>query len=506
MSARKHSTRRFTAILMGGALASKFLGFGREIMMAHVLGASLVADGFRGASAAVMIPLAFLQNESLPAIMIPMHRDALREGNAARSFGALTVALTLMGVVMALAVEALGELWVGAVVGGFTAAGRSLTLQFVHIMALGMPASVMLNVLASGEIALGRTRLTNIRASILNISALAGIAVLASTGNVHALAWSFTGAFNGLAAWGLWTLCREGALSFEGLTAADIVGTAKKFLLRLRPLFALPLAEQGNVWVERLLASRITTGAVASLDYARTLTESALLLISQPVGLAVLSNHPPKDMRAQIETIARPVLTLALPASAFVVMFAPEIVRLIFFRGAFGEEAAALTSQALRGIAFGLWAATLGWILIRILNGAGRNALAAMIIVSAYAVNIVANVALSEFTRAGHSGLLMIGLGETSRSLVLLGGVIFALEGRRKLVALILTAMVPAALMAFLGWQVHLVFAGIYERLIAGVAAYVGCVAFASVLLMSGLWETMFERLGWRFRIGEKLR
>ena len=33
-----------------------------------------------------------------------------------------------------------------------------------------------------------------------------------------------------------------------------------------------------------------------------------------------------------------------------------------------------LTSQALRGIAVGLWAATLGWILMRILNGAGRNA------------------------------------------------------------------------------------------------------------------------------------
>ena len=101
----------------------------------------------------------------------------------------------------------------------------------------------------------------------------------------------------------------------------------------------LPLAEQGNVWVERSDASRLTTGAVASLDYARTLTESALLLISQPVGLAVLSSHPPKDARAQIEAIARPVLAVALPASAFLLVFAPDIVRLVFFRGAFGDEA-----------------------------------------------------------------------------------------------------------------------------------------------------------------------
>jgi putative peptidoglycan lipid II flippase len=79
MSKRIHSMQRFTAILISGALTSKLLGFGREVLMAHVLGASLVADGFRGALAAVFIPLALLQNESVPAIMIPMHREALRQ-------------------------------------------------------------------------------------------------------------------------------------------------------------------------------------------------------------------------------------------------------------------------------------------------------------------------------------------------------------------------------------------------------------------------------------------
>ena len=83
----QNSTRRFTAILISGALASKVLGFGREILMAQVLGASLVADGFRGAITAVMLPLAFLQNESVPAIMIPMHRDAMKAGNAPQQIG-----------------------------------------------------------------------------------------------------------------------------------------------------------------------------------------------------------------------------------------------------------------------------------------------------------------------------------------------------------------------------------------------------------------------------------
>ena len=54
MSAQHRSMRRFSAVLISGALASKLLGFAREVMMAHVLGASLVADGFRAAIAAVL--------------------------------------------------------------------------------------------------------------------------------------------------------------------------------------------------------------------------------------------------------------------------------------------------------------------------------------------------------------------------------------------------------------------------------------------------------------------
>lgn len=481
---RKSSARRFTAILISGALASKVLGFGREVLMAQVLGASLVADGFRGAITAVMLPLAFLQNETVPAVMIPMHRDALKGGDAPQRLAALTIALTAVAFGLMVIIQILGEWWIQAFVGGFTPAGRNLTLDFVRIMALGMPASAMLNVLAAGEIALGRTRLTNIRASILNVAVLMGIALLGASGNVHTLAWSFAIAFNVLGAWGFCTLWREGILNFNGVTTASVLATGREFLHRMRPLLALPMAEQGNVWVERLLASRLATGAVASVDYARTLTESALLIISQPIGLAVLSSHPPKDPRAQVEAIVRPVLALALPASMFLVMFAPEIVRLVFFRGAFNEHAVVLTSGALQGIAFGLWAATLGWILIRILNSTGRNFAAAIIIVTAYATNIAINLSTSSLQGAGDSGIFLLGLGEAARGIVLLVGVIIALEARRKLLFLIVLALFPAALMALLGWQIHQEFSGTVSRLLMGGVAYLVCIAFALILLM----------------------
>jgi putative peptidoglycan lipid II flippase len=499
MSDARPSTRRFTAILISGALASKLLGFGREILMAQVLGASLVADGFRGAITAVMLPLAFLQNETVPAVMIPMHRDALKGDDAPQKLGALTVALTGIAMILMVAIELLGERWVQAFVGGFTPEGRLLTLDFIRIMALGMPASAMINVLAAGEIALGRTRLTNIRASILNVSVLLGIALLAVSGNVHTLAWSFSIAFNALGAWGLYTMWREGVLSFRGLSVPTVLAAGREFFRRLRPLLALPVAEQGNVWIERILASRLATGAVASLDYARTLTESALLLISQPVGLAVLSGHTHEDPSGQIESIARPILALSLPASAFLVMFAPEIVSLVFQRGAFNEHALMLTSGALRGIAFGLWAATLGWILIRILNGAGRNFAAATIIVSAYVVNIAINLLTSYLPGSEQYGTLLLGLGEAARGIVLLAGVMIALGSRRKLLLLIFLASLPAALMAIVGWQVHEAISGTVARLFVGGVAYLVCVALSLAVLMPGVYVVALARLRSRF-------
>jgi putative peptidoglycan lipid II flippase len=186
------SSRQLAALLMSGALVSKILGFIREILMAQTLGASMAADGFRGAITAVMLPLLFLQGESLPAIMIPMQRESRDRGDAPLQLTAMTAALTLVATAIMLVIEILGPLWVDAIVGGFVPETQALTLEFVRIMALAMPASVMLNCLAAGEIAVGRSRITNVRAGILNASVLLGIGLFILTGWLSTLAWALS--------------------------------------------------------------------------------------------------------------------------------------------------------------------------------------------------------------------------------------------------------------------------------------------------------------------------
>ncbi len=491
------SGRRLAALLMGGALLGKVLGFAREILMAKVLGASLVADSFRGGMTAVLLPLLMLQNEGVPAILIPMYRNWLPSGQAPKRFAALSVALFFVSVGIFVLLQAMAPFWVSLVVGGFSADGQALTLQFVRIMALAMPASVLLNCLAAAEIALGRSRITSLRSAVVNIAVIAGVVTLALTGRTTAIAWCFAGAFNLLGGWALWTLLRDGVLDPEGLTYPAVGAACLDFFRRLRPLVVQPLAEQGQVWIERLIASGLAVGTVATLDYARTLTDSAILLVSQPVGLAVLAAGPSNDPRQQMEALARPVLTIALPISVFLVVFAPEVVELVFRRGAFGDHAVLLTSQALSGIAAGLWAATLGWILLRMLNSAGRNSRAAAILACAYGANAVLS-----FVVVPWLGGLGLGLGEAARGVVLLVGTALSLGCLLPLGRVLLLAAPVTGLLLAVEVAVHFEVSGLLPRLLVGGLACAGAILLSAALLMPGshrtIWQFFMTRFGAR--------
>jgi len=484
--AGRQSAQRLAVLLMAGALFSKVLGLVREVLVAHAIGASMIADSFRGGFTAIFLPIGFLQSETVPAILIPTYRAWYATGEAARRFAGLSVALTLLAALLFLGVEAAAPAWIDILLGGFSEAARSMTLRFTRIMALAMPASVLLGCLSAAEIAQGRSRLTSARASVVNVAVIAGVSLLLTTGNAEALAWSFAAAFNGLAVWGLWLLLRDGSLDVSAMSVRSIWAGGAAFFVRLRPMALQPVAEYAAIWIERLLASGLLIGSLASLDYARTITDCAVLLVSQPIGLAVLSAGPSRDIRAQMDALTRPALAFAIPGSIFLVLFAPELVELVFRRGAFDGTAVMLTSQALRGIAAGMWAMTLGWILLRILNSAGRNARATMIMAAAFGANALTSALLAP--RLGELGL---GLGEAVRGVVLLAGVAMALGGAGQLVRLLLLASPCAACLLAGECLVRAQVIGVLPRLLSGATL----AAAASVLLVYLLVPVGRERI-----------
>lgn len=483
---------KLASLLIGGAFAGKLLGFARELMMAHAFGVSIVADSFRGALTAVLLPLSLLQGDTVPVVLIPLHRQWRAQGQAPQRFAALTTALVLTAVAIMGVVELLAGPWVRMVVGGFAPDALLLTRRFVQVMALAMPGSVLFNCLISIELSLGRARLTSIRASVQNVSIMLGLAIAAATGEVIAIAWCFTATFTLTAGWGTWALWREGELEFRAMRPDAALQAYAAFLRRMRAVVAQPLADQGQVWLERILASASASGTVAALDYARTLTESAVFIVSQPVGLAVLADtrRDGEAARLRLAAIARPLLILAMPASGLLVLFAKDIVRVVFARGAFAEEGMLLTSDALAGISAGLWAATLGWILIRQLNREGRNGRAAWVLVQAYGVNIAFNLVLG-----AQWGALGFGLGEAARSVVLLAGTAFAV-GCGGMVMRVALQMLPACAGLWLvSVAVHAWTASALASVALGVLAYCAIVGVSGAVLMPATCRTALARI-----------
>ncbi|MDO1585253.1 lipid II flippase MurJ [Rhizobium oryzicola] len=463
--------------------------------MAHTLGAAALADSFRSSITIILVPLAFLQNESVPAILIPRMQEAIRSGTTASRLAAMTIALSCMGFLLMLITMIGATLIVDAMLVGTSITERQTTINFVHIMAFSMPASVALNCLAAGEIALGKTRVTNVRASILNVGIILGLCMLLLTDQAHILAIAFTLAFNMTALWAVWSLWRENYFSLEKLTLAAVWEEAQLFLSRLVPFLPLPFTEQASIWAERLLASKLATGAIASMDYARTLTDSAYLLLSQPIGLSVLSHGSTENMEQQAKALTRFVVILMMPASAFMFVFAPDIIRIVFQRGAFDEHGVNLSSAALSGISLGLWASTLGWILLRLLNRAGRSRVAAAILVGSYAANFAFNLAMSHLPEAAAHGTLLLGLGETTRSLVLCSGVILALSGSRSLFKLVAMGLIPASAMYAAGLYITARYDGVFSHILLGIGVYGVAVMLATALIAPAAYTKAYSHI-----------
>jgi putative peptidoglycan lipid II flippase len=432
---RLREALRLASHLIGGAMLSKILGFAREIIMAAVLGANIVADSFRGASWAVLLPLSPLTGEVVPCILIPLQQCWQREGRAVACASSLGAAMFLVSLVVGATIWLLASPWADLMMGGFGPHAHAYTVQFIRIMVLAAPPYVLLSFMSSIEIASGRSRITLLRGLVLNVAVIMGICLFVLTGNPMMIGWAFVVALTTVATVGGIILWREGKIALREIRLVLMMYTFGMLLSRARPLIPALVSEQGCYVLERALASGIAVGALASLDYARSLSESMFFLISSPVGLVVLAHMRWEESlgKEAIEQLHRAIIGIGLPISVFIAVFATDLVHIVYQRGAFDERAADMTSVVLHGAAPGLWAGTLGWVLIRILNAQTRNGAAAIAISFSYAVN-----ALVCMVTVPYFGALGLGLGEAARGIVLLSCVGVMLSQVRALLRLLL--------------------------------------------------------------------
>jgi len=229
----------------------------------------------------------------------------------------------------------------------------------------------------------------------------------------------------------------------------------RRVLLLMGPGTVGLAATQVNLFVNTLLATGVSDGAVSWLNYAFRLMYLPIGIFGVSVATAVLpavSRHiAERRTDGARDTVADGLslmFMMNVPATVGLIVLATPIVRVIFERGEFVAADTAATAAALQMYALGLLAYSVVRIVSPTFYALGRSRTPVMVSIATMGVNVVLNVALVRVM--GYQGLALgTSIAATFNAmalLVLLRPHIGGLNGARVLGSLVRIAAASAAM------------------------------------------------------------
>jgi len=389
----------------GWTLISRVLGFGRDMLIAALVGTGPIADAF---FVALKLPNLFrrLFGEGafnaafIPAFSGLLHTEGL---GAARQFAqeAFAVMAFWLGIMTILGEIFMPELMV-VLAPGFAEDPAKFALA-VSLSRITFPYLVLicLAALVSGVLN-GLEKFTAASASYVLFNIVSIACMLWMTPYVptvgHALSWGVT--ISGVAQLGLLMLAvRQGGMALN-IPRPRLTPQMRLLMRRMAPGLVGAGVTQLNLTVDVVIASLLPPGTVSVLYFADRVQQLPLGVIGTAVGTALLPMLS-RQVRAgeaasSIGTLNRAVeygLFLTLPAALALIVCAGPIMMVLFGRGAFDMESVRLSSQCLAAYAVGLPAFVLVKVLTPAFFARGDTAMPVKIGVASVALNLVLNLA-----------------------------------------------------------------------------------------------------------------
>jgi putative peptidoglycan lipid II flippase len=437
--------------ISGLMVASKLLGLVREGALAWAFGTSAVTDAFRVSQSIVFLLIHLLAGSALDSAFLPTFKHMLARGH--RRIAWLTVrlcvrALAIAGSILAILLWIAAPWWVDLLAPGFDGERRDLTISLLRVMALTVPLGLLVNLFIAVATGLYRFRIPSLRALLQNGSILIGILLTAWLGSVVFLGAALPfahlvmlllllpvlrGATSGKLSLFQTRSSRAGHSGAQGAEQRRRSEVAWKHLgVALVPGAALVALEQAHVVVERIVASRLAEGSIASLDYARFLVETPMVTVGlgmAQVMLPALADLNASADRERLRRASRTYLLSALwgvfPIAIWLFTSGEEIVRLVYQRGAFDEASVRTTSDALFGFTLGLWAWFGGTVVLQKLLYAQRR----LVPLIPLAAATLATFAILAWTWAPNQGVRGVALAFSASQIVYFCGAL-AIQGK----------------------------------------------------------------------------
>ncbi|MFF7298246.1 murein biosynthesis integral membrane protein MurJ [Streptomyces sp. NPDC090085] len=128
----------------------------------------------------------------------------------------------------------------------------------------------------------------------------------------------------------------------------------------IAPVILFAVFRQSQVLVERFLAASLPSGAISHLNYAQKVAQMPMVLslmictVTFPVVAQAMAAGERDKARRRVEQDLALASLAVLMGSALVIGYAPQIIQVLFERGAFSHEDTLATASVMRVYALGL--------------------------------------------------------------------------------------------------------------------------------------------------------
>ena len=425
-------------VTVGGlTLVSRVLGFVRDVLIAAVLGAGVVADVFFVAFKLPNLFRRLFAEGAFSAAFVPLFAGLLEDQgkDPAQAFAeaALSVLLwALLGLVciveLAMPVVMLG--FAPGFVGDpqkFDLAVLLTRITFPYLLFISL-VSLMAGILNS----FGRFAAAAATPILLNLCLIGAVLVLAPIAATpgHALAWGVAGAGMVQFLWLFWHCARAGIRLH--LPRPRLSEDVRELMRRILPVALGAGVYQISLLIDTVIASLLPSGSISYLFFADRVNQLPLGVVGVAVGTALLplmtrqlrSGDTGAAMASQNRALEFSLL-LSLPAAAALMTIAAPVVTVLFQRGAFGPEEAQATAAALAVYASGLPAYVLVKALAPGYFARGDTATPVKISVICLALNLALNLILM-------GPFLHVGIAAATSASAWLNAILLALVLRRR--------------------------------------------------------------------------
>ncbi|MCX7823831.1 MAG: oligosaccharide flippase family protein [Syntrophobacterales bacterium] len=360
LTSTQHAIGRATIIIFFLSIVAKVLAMLKEIFVAAVFGTSAILDAFNiayGFPGIMVLTLTAILSSAFVPLYIEWH--SISQEQAQEKFCSLFyVSILFFGVLTGLFF--ILAPWLYPLFGygldsimrrEVVILGRLLMLFFIFECIAIIP-SAYLN---------ARKHFFHLYFSMIlpNVSVIVCLLIFRYR-SIYALVWGVVvGAF--LRFCYLLVVIGNLGVSLSPWRQWNLQGITKLLILAL-PLLGSELIANVNIFIDQVMATELSDGAVSTLRYAYRVNDIPIQLIIMALSKAILPflsemavERKGEALREMFFFVVTVVGILSIPISIIMILHAEEIVRILFFRGAFGEESVFLTAKTLQCYSVGLF-------------------------------------------------------------------------------------------------------------------------------------------------------